>query len=276
MLLSFEKNWFRKTWYKFTDREKYKAYKERLAYVTDYNAAYSQLYKFIEERKELIAMEAINKIESGNNITTLHSGNAGDIIYSLPVVKKIAEITGRPVNYLLKLNEPLRLAKEMTHPLNNVMLNTKMAEGLIPLLTSQTYINDSSVFEDQPVDINLSAFRESGLDLNKCNIARWNFYITGIYTNLSEPWLDIEPDKEFSNHIVLARSSRYNNPFINYSFLADYPDLVFIGVKDEYEQMKQQISNLRWHPVNDFLEMARLIAGSKLFIGNQSFPFSIA
>ncbi len=40
--------------------------------------------------------------------------------------------------------------------------------------------------------------------------------------------------------------------------------------------MKKSIPNLVWQPVVNFLELAAVIAGSKLFIGNQSFPFSIA
>ena len=40
--------------------------------------------------------------------------------------------------------------------------------------------------------------------------------------------------------------------------------------------MKTQIPALQFYKVNNFLEMATIIAGSKLFIGNQSFPFSLA
>jgi hypothetical protein len=40
--------------------------------------------------------------------------------------------------------------------------------------------------------------------------------------------------------------------------------------------MKKEIPQLEWKPVNDFLEMAQIIAGGKFFIGNQSFPYAIA
>jgi hypothetical protein len=112
--------------------------------------------------------------------------------------------------------------------------------------------------------------------LSRGNIARWYFYTTGIHTDLSEPWLQVDPKDGFSDTIVLARSTRYNNPLIDYSFLSAYKDVVFVGVKAEYERMKKTVSNLHWHPVSDFLEMAQVIKGSKLFIGNQSFPFSVA
>ena len=40
--------------------------------------------------------------------------------------------------------------------------------------------------------------------------------------------------------------------------------------------MKQVLPDLRFQPVTNFLEMAGIINSCKLFIGNQSFPFSIA
>jgi hypothetical protein len=125
------------------------------------------------------------------------------------------------------------------------------------------------------VHLNLSLFREAGLELDRGNIARWNFYTTGINADLSKPWLNVNSNREFSESIVLARSSRYNNPLISYSFLSEY-NVVFVGVKQEYEKMKRSIPNLVWHAVSSFLEMAEVIKGSKLFIGNQSFPFSVA
>ena len=45
---------------------------------------------------------------------------------------------------------------------------------------------------------------------------------------------------------------------------------------DEFEEMKKQLPKLEYKPVANFLELASVIAGSKLFIGNQSFPFSLA
>ena len=63
---------------------------------------------------------------------------------------------------------------------------------------------------------------------------------------------------------------------VDYGFLKKYPDKLFIGIEEEYEDMKQVLPDLQFKPVNDFLEMATIINSCKLFIGNQSFPFSIA
>ena len=271
-----KKNWFEKTWLKYTDRKKYEDYKSILRYYTDYNNACELINKFVLAKKDLTVNEIFNNARDSFEINIIHSGNAGDIIYSLPVVKRLSEMTFKPVNFLLKLDERLDLLPGDSHPLNNVMLNKKMADNLTPLLNAQQYISETQIYTDQEVHLNLSLFRESGLELDKGNIARWNFYTTGINANLSEPWLKAIPNAEFSDSIVLARSTRYNNPLIDYSFLSEQRNMVFVGVKQEYERMKKIIPNLYWHRVNNFLELAEVISGSKLFIGNQSFPFSVA
>ena len=58
--------------------------------------------------------------------------------------------------------------------------------------------------------------------------------------------------------------------------LKKYANIYFVGTEDEYKEMKQQINHLQYLPVKNFLELASYIAGAKLFIGNQSFPFSLA
>jgi hypothetical protein len=80
----------------------------------------------------------------------------------------------------------------------------------------------------------------------------------------------------FKDQIILARSERYRNSTISYSFLDGLENVLFIGVKSEYEDMKKEIPNLKWFQTENFLEIAQMIAGCKFFIGNQSFPYSIA
>ena len=48
---------------------------------------------------------------------------------------------------------------------------------------------------------------------------RWYFQITGIHANLSEPTLSVETHKEIKNKVVIFRSARRNNFYINYKFL---------------------------------------------------------
>src|ERR1700744_2047181 len=109
MHLPHKKNWFQKNWLKYTNRKEYKNYKTLLNYYADYNKAYELIDKFVSQNKDLTVNEILNNTKNSAGINLVHSGNAGDIIYSLPVAKKLSEMTAKPVNLLLKLGEDLRL-----------------------------------------------------------------------------------------------------------------------------------------------------------------------
>ena len=55
-----------------------------------------------------------------------------------------------------------------------------------------------------------------------------------------------------------------------------YDNLIFIGLKDEFEDLKKQIPNLEFYDCNDFLEMSEIIKASKFFIGNQGLGYALA
>ena len=203
-----------------------------------------------------------------------HSGNCGDIIYSIPTIKAIAR--EEDIYLHLHIDQPADYAGHVKHPLGNVMLNKKMVDMLQPLLLAQPGFKSCGIFSERPIDIDLDKVREYPLLLDRGNIARWYFLIFPVNYDLNRAWLQVEPDRSCKETIVIARSFRYRAPGVNYRFLRRYPDVQFIGLPEEYADMKKMIPHIRHRPVNDFLEMASVIAGAKLFIGNQSFPFALA
>lgn len=210
-----------------------------------------------------------------DEISFSHSGHAGDIIYSIPAMYELA--AGRKINLYLSLYQPNRdFTKNMRHPNGNVMLTEKSVELFAPLILSQPQFKRCEALTDQKIDYDLTAFREFPFDYRMGSITRWYFLTYGITRDLSKAWLQVTPNTLFSDAVVIARSSRYRTPMIDYSFLQKYPKLVFVGMPDEYADMKKQLPHLVHQPVPDFLELAAVIAGSNLFIGNQSFPFSLA
>ena len=82
--------------------------------------------------------------------------------------------------------------------------------------------------------------------------------------------------KQFKNYIVIMRSLRRQNNHIKFKFLEKNKKLVFIGLHNEYLELKKQINNLQFYDCKNFLEMAEIINSSKLFIGNLSFGYTIA
>lgn len=261
-------NLIRTTWWRFFNKKQYRLSKQQ--------AYQNKIDDFLSANTTLTIPDIKAIAAKNGRLNFVHTGNAGDVIFALPVLKKLHEIVKEPLNLFLKINEPMRLSGGFVHPLNNVMLNQTTADMLQPLMLQQPYISSFGVLADEQMDVNLSLFRQAGIRQDRGNIARWNFYTTGVTANLSEKWLFVEPDTIYSNSIVIARSQRYNNPIIDHSFLTQYPDVVFLGVKAEYENMKKMVPNIKWVQVKSFLEMAQIIAGSKFFIGNQSFPFSLA
>ncbi|WP_439556362.1 hypothetical protein [Dyadobacter sp.] len=267
-----KRNLVSRLWLKHTDKIRYKQYKWELR-----NQKQLAFANFITDAEKLTSpAKIINFAKQNGKIRLSHSGNAGDVIYALPTIEAIRKLTGARIELYLRLGQPLILSGYNTHPLGNVMLNEKMAEMLIKLLRPQRYIDHIDIHTDQTIDIDLDYFRAGGIPLDKGNIARWCSYLTGVNPVLWKPWLEVEPDRSYENSIVMARSERYRNYTINYKFMNQYADIVFIGVESEYKDIKKTIPNIRWVQVDDFMQMAEIIAGCKFFIGNQSFPYSIA
>ena len=203
-----------------------------------------------------------------------HSGNAGDIIYALPVVLALCE--EKKADLYLHIGQIGHYGKN-PHPLGNLMLTAKMVEMLTPLLQEQDYINSCTQYnENSTIDFDLDIVRQYPWYMSRGDLCRHYFMAFGAYYDLHQPWLKVKPDNSFNDAIVIARSQRYNAPGIDYSFLKKYPELIFVGVEAEYNIMKEQLPELRFQQVDNFLTLASIIAGSRLFIGNQSFPYAIA
>lgn len=262
------KNFFTKFLTKVFNRKAYYKYKaDHWSY---------GLRNYTDRHKVLTAESYQNIVTEYKNVNLVHNGHTGDIIYSLPTAKEICRITGAPVNFYLNIGYPSVLKAHHKHPSGSVMLSRDVAKLLIPLIASQPYINICEIYEEQRVDLNLSKIRELGIFLDKGSISRWYNYLSGLYPSTSCPWIFVEPDQVYSDKIVIARSHRYRNPYIDYRFLSKYKNVMFVGLESEYLEIRDKIRGIRWQPVNDFLELARIISGSMLFIGNQSFPFAVA
>src|SRR4051794_16215396 len=109
-------NIFEKLWLKHTDRPRYKDYKWELK---NYNQ--KELSTFITGTERLTTLEKIRSITDANGFINIsHSGNAGDVIYALPTIERIHEITGASVKLYLRLGKPLVLSGYNSHPMGNV------------------------------------------------------------------------------------------------------------------------------------------------------------
>ena len=222
----------------------------------------------IRKKIEDIAISLKNK----KKINFLHSGHLGDMIYSLQLIKELSK--NYECNLFIQVNKKMNLYYH-NHPSGDVMINNRTAKLMMPLLKSQEYLNTVKIYEKEIIDINLDLFREMPFSLTFHSV-RWYSHLTGTPVNMEEKFLNFETNDNFKNKIVIVRSPRYRNNFINYKFLKDVKNIVCVGLKEEYEDLKKDIKNLEFYDCKDFLEMAIIINSSKFFIGNLCFAYSIA
>jgi hypothetical protein len=157
------------------------------------------------------------------------------------------------------------------------MLNNTGAEMLKPLLMNLPFIETVKIADSFPsCHYDFDRMRKIGLRYTG-SISRWYFYaFPELTTDLHPPLkFSITPTK--TTPIVLNRSERYHNPTFDYRILAPYMNMItFVGLETEYNILKRKLPGMVYHPVKDFAEMASIVLGSRVFIGNQSMAYSIA
>lgn len=211
-------------------------------------------------------------------LSVVHSGNIGDIIYSIPALLGALETTGKSkIDFHLRLDTPVSYSG--IHPLGNVLLNERYAVKLLPLLKRQPYINKVLLFKNHKVDINLDDFRKLPIRFQTGVIPRWYFWLSpGSDYDLSKRWIYSDNDLSFSDKIIVSRTQRHRNQFISYSFLNKFAkNIVFAGVRQEWDLFKNECPGCaEWIEFEDLLKMANAFNSCKFFIGNQGMPYTLA
>lgn len=218
--------------------------------------------------------------------TFLHSGNAGDVLASLPAIREFYRKTGKkPILYLRK-DAPAFYYDGAVHPVknasgSNVMLNQQMIDMLLPLLKAQPFLEDIRVYENEDVAYDLDNIRETYVGMPNLSINRWYFYVfPDLACDLTEKWLDIpETDKDWAQgKVLITRTERYTNPNINYSFLKKFEDeCVFSGTMREYNNFCMGYDlQIRKLPIENFLDLAQAILQCRFHLSNQTMAFQIS
>lgn len=195
------------------------------------------------------------------------SGDLGDIVASLPLVE---ETPNGPHSYFF-------VDRACTKPL------TSRAHLIKGLIERQPYIKEVLCTEDTP-DYDLAEFRgfhRADISLMEAQRQYVNSrYKTNIQTRGDKPWIyNITPKPEAD--IVLARSPRYHNHLFPWfkileHYRASNAKILFMGPVEEHRAFTMQFGPVEHKATKDLLEVAELIAGASLFIGNQSSPLAVA
>ncbi|MDA9676734.1 hypothetical protein N9T85_00035 [bacterium] len=256
-------NVLKKLFYKFFNKSSYLTLKNKNR--TEKNLKYynEKIYGQITNIQK--------KIENNKILTFLHSGQLGDLIYSLASIKEIAKT--HKCKLYLQINKPI--PEDYVVDSKKVYISKRSADLILPLLREQNFLETVDIYNNEEIDVNLDLFRDIPINLSFYS-TRWFSHLLGININVNDTFLSVKPHKLIKNKIIIHRSPRYRNAFINYKFLNTSEDLLCIGLEHEFQALREEIKNLEFYDCKNFLEMAEIIQASKFYIGNMSMQYIIA
>lgn len=191
-----------------------------------------------------------------------HAGDAGDIVYSLPVVRYMGggDFYLQPANY------------------TRVKMVPERVDLFKRLLESQPYINEVKFHYGRSTSVDLNFFR------SRMTEHLWDETLVEMHcrafdvpeSELDKPWISVEPRIEAK--VIINLTPRYRNKSFPWSDVYEEycNDAAFVGSKDEHAQFVAYYGPIPHCDTKDLMDVARVIRGSKLFIGNQSCPLAIA
>lgn len=224
-------------------------------------------------------------------ITVKYAFNSGDLISTMCGFKKLCDDTRKKIRLYQVIDFPAFYYDGCIHPINNdkgenVTMNMQQWLMLKPLLENQYYIDSVHIFKGEQCDIDLVETRDRKLiTMPYGNLHYWNFFHTPeMQCDLSVKWIEALSYKnqaliaETAGRIVINRTERYLNPYINYFFLKEYQNYtLFAGTEKERDIFcKEYDLDIPLLQVDDFLALAQVIYNAKFFIGNQSMCWHIA
>jgi|SRR5271170_1878537 len=205
--------------------------------------------------------------------TFKHSGDLGDIIFSLPAIRAL----GGGILYLDPeggLSNPL----VTSYGKNHTKINDAIIDSFKPILIRQPYIVDVLPWHGEQIDHDLDEFRRH---IRFNNLSDSHLAIFGLsFEERDRAWLTIDdpitiPDRP----IVISRTPRYhgNDGFWVTALPRIKDRCVFLGFPKEHEMFVYTFDEeVTYYPTADILTLARVIAGAEQFIGNQGFIHSLA
>lgn len=213
--------------------------------------------------------------------TFKHSGDLGDIIYSLPVIKTLGggtlylDITGGE-------DEPSCRAQCMD---GKTKFNKISYDFIKPLIEVQPYIKEVKIYQKgQKIDYNLNLFRYKFADPNSRsktkNLLDLHMEAFGLPEwDPNEPWLFVDNPIKLERKTIVTRSPRMqsNFPWFQSNKFKFRDNAIFLGLPKEHEFFEWTFDiKIPYHPVKDALEIAKILKGAKALAANSTFILSVA
>lgn len=197
-----------------------------------------------------------------------HSGEIGDLVYMLPLLRAIG---GRHSIFLAD--------RVKVPPFSRPIVAA--APIIVPLLETQPYVLEVRCSEDD-CDVDMSKFRVFHTQNSTLALAQVDYYNDVTRSSVNEdgsmPWISVNGERNPSGKVVIARSSRYNNPLFPWGKIVEHygERIQFVGLGHEHKSFQGKFGKVKHVKIKNFLELAHLIRDAELFIGNQSGPQAVA
>lgn len=197
--------------------------------------------------------------------TFIHGQDIGDVIFGLPAMRDSG-------------GGKLVLFHDERMPCSHI-LTAERFRLIQPLLALQGYVEGVEYKNAwQVIPEGFNNFRHHVG--NGVNLAAAHYRAMGLPVPAKiAPWLVVDR-VEHEADVVFSRSPRWTNPhraaIWRKLYRAYGQRAVFVGLPEEWQEFEATVGKVRYVPTADLLEAARVIAGAKLFCGNQSCPLAIA
>lgn len=218
-----------------------------------------------------------------------HSGTFGDLIYSLPIVKHFGG--GKFYLHLHQIDWVVSYYYGGTpDPYHKGRMTEQDYLSLRDLMLAQDYIESFEILDPKTTEIthNLDRFREPFKRHPGNYVDIYSSLFSSIplskYEELrNTAWLTVPNPRRIDNKtVVINRTGRWGSQHAKQSYdlikeQGAEAEAIFIGHESEYQAFRQQMGwDIPFHPTENLLEMAEIIAGADQFIGSQSVALSLA
>lgn len=220
-----------------------------------------------------------------------HSGNFGDIVFSLHFVSDIIKWQkADKSHFILTYGRPAQYTQ--AHPDGNMQMTEKSANfakafiekcGMFDEVHVIEWNQFNAMIKQVPNVVDLDLFRNCYLNFCGGDIRNW-YYATCSHhfekdfsKNLFEG--KFEGDTRARNHVLVTYTERYNDYFISIATAVcnHKEEIGFIGIDREYERFCKLIDfKAKRFEINNSADAAYLMKGSRGVIGNSGGLYSLA
>jgi len=204
------------------------------------------------------------------NKSMLTSGKLGDFFHSMIIPYHIYESTG--VKTKLYVDES---GETFRHGLKTAY------DELQSIVTSQPYIESFEIYNNEPVDINVTQFRKHSPYLyRKC----WIYLYLKTYFNIDPPYKNFsyvkydKIDETTNGSLIISRTDyRHHSNQLYENVINSFDgNKYFLYTQDNFWNVFPYKDNVIPLKVETIDDMFKHINSCDLFIGNQSAPLAIA